>query len=38
MRGMDNECIDFAKVNDAHDYKPFLVVDGFQFIRALTIG
>ena len=24
QRGMDNECIDFAKVNDDHDYKPYL--------------
>lgn len=23
-RGMDNECIDFAKVNDGHDYKPYV--------------
>ncbi len=23
-RGMDNECIDFAKVKDDHDYKPYL--------------
>lgn len=24
QRGMDNECIDFAKVTDDHDYKPYL--------------
>ncbi len=24
IRGMDNECIDFAKVNDDHDYKPYI--------------
>jgi beta-glucosidase len=24
QRGMDNECIDFAKVNDDHDYKAYL--------------
>jgi len=24
QRGMDNECIDFSKVNDDHDYKPYL--------------
>ena len=24
QRGMDNECIDFGKVNDDHDYKPYL--------------
>src|SRR4249919_2965098 len=24
IRGMDNECIDFAKVNDDHDYKPYV--------------
>jgi beta-glucosidase len=24
QRGMDNECIDFAKVKDDHDYKPYL--------------
>jgi len=24
QRGMDNECIDFAKVNDDHDYRPYL--------------
>ena len=24
LRGMDNECIDFAKVNDDHDYKPYI--------------
>jgi beta-glucosidase len=24
QRGLDNECIDFAKVNDDHDYKPYL--------------
>jgi len=23
-RGMDNECIDFAKVQDDHDYKPYV--------------
>jgi len=23
-RGMDNECIDFAKLSDDHDYKPYL--------------
>jgi beta-glucosidase len=23
QRGMDNECIDFAKVRDDHDYKPY---------------
>jgi beta-glucosidase len=23
QRGMDNECIDFGKVNDDHDYKPY---------------
>jgi beta-glucosidase len=23
QRGLDNECIDFAKVNDDHDYKPY---------------
>ena len=23
-RGMDNECVDFAKVHDDHDYKPYL--------------
>jgi len=23
-RGMDNECIDFAKVKDDHDYKPYV--------------
>src|ERR1700738_4916199 len=23
QRGMDNECIDFAKVKDDHDYKPY---------------
>jgi len=23
-RGMDNECIDFAKVKDDHDYKPYI--------------
>ncbi len=23
-RGMDNECIDFLKVNDDHDYKPYI--------------
>ena len=23
QRGMDNECIDFAKVNDDHDYRPY---------------
>jgi len=23
-RGMDNECIDFAKVSDDHDYRPYL--------------
>jgi beta-glucosidase len=31
IRGMDNECIDFAKVNDDHDYKPYIeaVQQGF---------
>jgi beta-glucosidase len=24
MRGMDNECIDFAKVADDHDYRPYI--------------
>jgi beta-glucosidase len=24
IRGMDNECIDFAKVKDDHDYKPYI--------------
>jgi len=24
QRGMDNECIDFAKVEDDHDYRPYL--------------
>ena len=24
QRGMDNECIDFSKVNDDHDYRPYL--------------
>jgi len=24
QRGMDNECIDFAKVSDDHDYRPYL--------------
>jgi beta-glucosidase len=24
QRGLDNECIDFAKVNDDHDYRPYL--------------
>ena len=24
IRGMDNECIDFAKVNDDHDYRPYI--------------
>jgi beta-glucosidase len=24
QRGMDNECIDFAKVKDDHDYKPYI--------------
>jgi len=24
QRGMDNECIDFAKVKDDHDYRPYL--------------
>ncbi len=24
QRGMDNECVDFAKVHDDHDYKPYL--------------
>ena len=24
QRGMDNECIDFSKVTDDHDYKPYL--------------
>ena len=24
QRGMDNECIDFAKVPDDHDYKPYI--------------
>ena len=24
MRGMDNECIDFAKVPDDHDYRPYI--------------
>ncbi|HLH08582.1 MAG TPA: glycoside hydrolase family 3 C-terminal domain-containing protein [Terriglobales bacterium] len=24
MRGMDNECIDFGKVADDHDYKPYI--------------
>ena len=24
QRGLDNECIDFAKVSDDHDYKPYL--------------
>ena len=24
QRGVDNECIDFAKVKDDHDYKPYL--------------
>jgi beta-glucosidase len=24
QRGMDNECVDFAKVKDDHDYKPYL--------------
>ena len=30
-RGMDNECIDFAKVADDHDYKPYIeaVQQGF---------
>ncbi|HTQ97072.1 MAG TPA: glycoside hydrolase family 3 N-terminal domain-containing protein, partial [Candidatus Acidoferrum sp.] len=28
QRGMDNECIDFAKVKDDHDYKPYL--DAYQ--------
>ena len=23
-RGMDNECIDFGKVNDDHDYRPYI--------------
>jgi beta-glucosidase len=23
QRGMDNECVDFAKVNDDHDYRPY---------------
>ena len=24
LRGMDNECIDFAKVTDDHDYRPYI--------------
>ena len=24
QRGMDNECVDFGKVKDDHDYKPYL--------------
>ena len=24
VRGMDNECIDFAKVTDDHDYRPYI--------------
>jgi len=24
QRGMDNECVDFSKVKDDHDYKPYL--------------
>src|SRR5262249_42748364 len=24
IRGMDNECIDFAKVTDDHDYRPYI--------------
>ena len=24
LRGMDNECIDFAKVSDDHDYRPYV--------------
>ena len=24
IRGMDNECIDFARVSDDHDYKPYI--------------
>ena len=24
LRGMDNECIDFGKVSDDHDYKPYI--------------
>ncbi|MES1190416.1 MAG: glycoside hydrolase family 3 C-terminal domain-containing protein [Steroidobacter sp.] len=24
QRGMDNECVDFGKVSDDHDYKPYL--------------
>ena len=24
IRGMDNECIDFAKVSDDHDYRPYI--------------
>ena len=24
QRGMDNECVDFAKVKDDHDYRPYL--------------
>ena len=27
-RGMDNECVDFSKVHDDHDYKPYL--DAYQ--------
>jgi len=36
-RGMDNECVDFAKVNDDHDYRPYIeaVQQGYLSERAV---
>jgi beta-glucosidase len=37
QRGMDNECIDFAKVKDDHDYRPYYVAYKQGFLKESEI-
>ena len=37
QRGMDNECIDFAKVNDDHDYRAYLDAYKLGFLKESEI-
>ena len=36
-RGMDNECVDFAKVHDDHDYRPYLDAYNKGFLKEAQI-
>jgi beta-glucosidase len=37
QRGMDNECVDFGKVKDDHDYKPYLDANKQGFLKESEI-